>query len=95
MKKIRIIKTPPGFAPLEIRAQWVGVEIPLATEEDIKQDSPSGARIGTANLDGYRVLRDKAITALHEAGRHEAVYFWDAFPLGRYLVFKKEVCEVV
>jgi len=61
MSSVRITQIPPGFAPEEIRKQWVGVELSLATEEEIAQDPPSGFGIGSDNTNGYLVLRDKAI----------------------------------
>lgn len=30
--KIRIINTPPGEAPIEIRNGWIGIELPLAKD---------------------------------------------------------------
>lgn len=95
MASIRIKETPPGFAPPHIRMQWVGVELPLASEEEIAQDPPSGFSIGSDNIGGYLVLRDKAIGALRNAGKEKAAGFWDQFPLGRYLRFGREFCEVV
>lgn len=95
MSSVRIITIPPGFAPEKIRKQWVGVELPLASDEEIAEDPPSGFGIGSDNTNGYLVLRDKAIEALRQAGKKEAADFWDSFPLGRFLRFKKEVCEVV
>jgi len=94
MAKIRISKIPPGFAPEEIRRSWVGCEIPLVTERDLNEDPPSGSGIGKDNQGGYRVLRDKAISALVSKGEKEAAAYWRNLPLGRYLVFNKEVCEL-
>jgi hypothetical protein len=37
MKKIRIIAAPPGFAPEKIRQSWIGVEIPLPSEEMLQR----------------------------------------------------------
>jgi len=93
MKKIKIIAVPPGFAPDKIRKQWVGVEIPLATKKDFAEDPVSGVTVVNENANGYVVLRSKAIIALYDAGRNEAAAFWESLPLGRYLEFKKEICE--
>lgn len=94
MKKIRIVSIPPGFAPEAIRRQWVGVTIPLATDEEINEDPPSDMGIGSSNQDGFLVLRAKAIDALRAAGGIAGAEFWERIP-GRYLKFKKEVCEEV
>lgn len=93
--KIRIRSIPPGFAPREIRKEWVGVEIPLATKEELAVDPPSGIGIGRANDGGYYVLRDAAIHALMRNGKDKAAGFWEGLPLGRYLEFRKECCELL
>ena len=95
MSSVRITAIPPGFAPESIRKQWVGVSLPLASADEIAQDPPSGFGIGSDNTNGYLVLRDNAIEALRKAGKKQAADYWDSFPLGRFLQFKKEVCEVV
>ena len=95
MKRIRITSIPPGFAPESIRVQWVGVTIPLVTEEEKAQDPPSGISIGAANRGGYMVLTSKAVEALEAADKTEAKEYWGGLVLGSYLVFKKECCEVV
>ncbi len=95
MDLIRIKKVPPGFAPPHIRLQWVGVELPLASEEDFARNPPSRFFVGSGNGGGYLVPRDKAIEALRNAGKERAAEFLDSFPLGSYLRFEKGVCEVV
>ena len=95
MKSIRIIVTPPGPAPEFVRAHWVGVLIPLATEDEIAQDPPSGFSIGSENISGYLVLRAKAIKALGDMDREDAANYWSQLLCGRYLRFKKEACELV
>jgi hypothetical protein len=91
---IRIKGVPPGFAPPEIREQWVGIEIPLPTEDELKANPPSGFGIGNANEGGYPVLTKTAIEALLESRRTRAAAFWSKFD-GTYLLFKKEVCELL
>ncbi len=59
MAKIKIIDTPPGFAPEEIRLQWLGIEIPL-----VENPIPEGeeiARIGNQNKGGYQVRGKKCV----------------------------------
>lgn len=89
------MKVPPGFAPEHIRKQWVGVEIRLPTQEEISIDPPSNMGIGNQNAGGYDVFGHDAVEALKSAGRYEAAEFWEGLVLGRYLRFKKEVCEVL
>jgi hypothetical protein len=93
--KIKIIATPPGFAPANIREQWLGIEIPLPTPEEIAGNPPSRSGIGNANSDGHLVLMAAAIDALRQAGKEEAAEFWELLPLGTYLQFRQSVCEIV
>jgi hypothetical protein len=94
--KIKIVKVPPGFAPKKIRSAWIGgVEIPLVSPEEAKQDPPSGAGVGNDNVDVYLVLRTEAITALRRAGKDKVASYWEGLPLGKYLRFRKNVCEIV
>lgn len=94
--RIRIIETPPGFAPLNIREEWIGVEIPLLSSEQLAADPPSrGLRVGNENVDGYVVSINAAITALREAGKERAADFWASLPLGSYLEFNRRVCQLV
>ncbi|KND50854.1 MAG: hypothetical protein AB202_00410 [Parcubacteria bacterium C7867-007] len=95
MSSIRIIKTPPGtLAPVGVRKQWVGVIIPLVTEEELRAN-PIAGTIGNQNRDGYIVLRSKAIAALRAADREGVATYWEHIPLGMYLQFHKNVCELV
>ena len=95
MSSIRITSVPPGFAPEHIREQWVGVTIPMPSAQELAEHPVSEMRIGNDNLDGYLVFREKAIEALLEADKQEAALFWDDLLVGKYLQFKKDVCEVV
>lgn len=91
-RKIRIVSTPPGFAPKEIREQWIGVEIPLS-EKDVE---PGGAWTGTENIDGFVVFTEDAVQALRDFGRHQAADFWDKIAsLGSFLRFGKDFCRLV
>jgi len=94
MRKIRIIKTPVGFADETVRAQWVGVEIPLvsdkeaaATEAQMDPKSPSAG--------GYIVRGEDAVQALIDAGKQEAASFWARPVPPPHLRFGRECCEVV
>lgn len=95
MSSIRIVSTPPGFAPQEIRAQWIGIAIPLPTQEEIDEDPPSGFKVGSENDGGYLVLTKRAVQSLRANGKNEAAEFWDGLPLGRFLEFRRDVCEVI
>lgn len=92
MPSIKIIAVPPGFAPLDIRKEWVGVEIPLPASVD---DPPGNLRTGTANIGGYTVRKPDAIEALRKAGKEEAAKWWASSRLGLHLQFKREACQFI
>ncbi len=94
MPSIRIVKVPPGFAPELFRRDWVGVEIPLATAEELERDPPSRVGIGSENEEGYCVLRVRAIEALIRMKRLPAAGYWKYVP-DTYLVFHKDVCKLI
>lgn len=91
MKRIKIVSAPPGFAPEEIRKEWIDIELPT---EDAMDDG-CGARSGHSNDGGYRVRPQDAIDALKLAGKTEAVNFWTPFANQRFFIFKKECCEEI
>lgn len=96
MSSIRIIATPPSeLSPLHIREAWVGLEIPLASQAQLREHPVSGLRLGSSNLDGHIVLRSEAIQALRDAGQEEAAEHWERLPLGMYLQFRRDVCQEV
>ena len=94
-KSIKIIKVPPGFAPEKIRKGWVGIVIPLATQEQLENNPLSGISIGNQNTGGHVVLIQDAISALWAAGRYESYDFWRQYEDLTYLSFRKDVCEVI
>jgi len=90
MKKIIVTTAPPGFAPENIREQWVGVELPVEDE----LGNGSGFRTGAENSDGYRVNSFDALKALKAAEKNEAFEFWELrLSPKAMLVFKKEFCD--
>jgi hypothetical protein len=88
--KIKIVKTPPGFAPEQIRQQWVGLEMSAKPEMDVN----GSFRIGTENIGGYQVEAPVALQALKDAGKDAALEFWLPYLRGD-LVFHAECCEEV
>ena len=99
MPMIKIIATPPGQAPKEIREKWVGVSItlyePPKKEETVVQTGTQGGP--AENMDGYVVATQEAFLEL--AKKHpKAAEWWEANlnPLfAPRLCFKKEVCELI
>lgn len=93
--KIRIIAVPSsGFAPEEIRKEWVGVEIPVNREEINRLLLEPGMWSGNTNDPGRAVLAKDAIRALRDAGKNKAADFWEKIP-GRVYKFPEEVCELI
>lgn len=90
---IRIIATPPGFAPEEIRKAWIGLELPVATPQDFTDNPPEWNEIGTENLGGYIVLKSKAVHILRDHNQTLAADFWDSLGKGLFLRFSRDVCE--
>ena len=96
-ERIRIIGVPPGQAPLEVRKQWVGLELPV----DGTPPEPShqmGARFGQPeNLGGYRIRTEDAMLALVEKAPDAASWWNSHLPLAvtSHLVFRRDVCEVI
>ena len=96
-KKIRIVAVPPGEAPEWVRQKWIGQELPIA--EDIPASlTQTGVKFGPAdNIGGYPVETRIAIEILEETSP-EAAEWWKQNILAgimSYLVFKREVCEIV
>ena len=95
MRKIRIVDIPPGFAPAWVREDWLELEIPLATEKELRDDPPTGTLGTPSNENGFIVLTSEAIKALEGARKYGAARFWRNLSFGKYLEFKKEVCQEV
>src|SRR5262245_17149701 len=75
---IRIIATPPGEAPEHIRAAWVGLALPLASEEtEPATFATEGVVTGKSegHTAGYQVLIVEAIRIL-EREKPQAADWW-------------------
>jgi len=82
--RIRIIQTPQGPAPENIRSSWVGVELtairlPGGIEE---VDFITGRRITEGNRGGYLVKVNEALGALGEQSPEGAAWFRKNLPPG-------------
>ena len=96
MSSIKIISTPPGQAPEQVRKEWIGVEIPFLEQE--LAGIQVGVRSGKPeNEGGYQVDTSEAITALRKKSPEAAKWWEDNVPLAIIpcLVFSKGVCELV
>jgi hypothetical protein len=94
MDSIRIIATPTGQAPEEVRKEWVGMVIPLPPQET------GGITLGVLggpaqNQNGYQVLSRDALDLL--LAKSQTAHRWfllNAF-FGSRLLFAHEVCELL
>jgi hypothetical protein len=89
MASVRIVDTPPGEAPLEIRRAWVGLELPVLGNRPVRYLGSgvlTGPKSFTETLfhlitlrlvvqSGYVVPAERAIEIL-EAARPEAARWW-------------------
>lgn len=100
--KVKIIAMPPGGAPVSIREQWIGVEMPLEKfpgEPGILR-SVTGGKPDPKSFGGFPVKTEDAIQALREQGREEAAEWWESWFLstggsGKTLVFASACGELV
>lgn len=95
---MRITSAPVGQAPLEIREQWIGVEIPF-----LEVGMPAGSAHGVLNGEtvkpykAFTVDQTEAIDALRKKSP-EAASWWESmgFPKkGGQFTFNAECAEVV
>lgn len=94
MAKIKIIKVPPGQAPLWVRQEWVGMELPVA--ENLPKDTVEMGVLGgkPENAGGYPVETTVAIRELKKKSS-AAAKWWEAHvpaALLPWLSFQREVC---
>lgn len=92
--RVRIISTPPGNAPLEVREQWIGLELPVVPPHE------GGVQMGvfggdSQNIGGWEV-RTKAAIDLLEIKSPAAADWWrnsGVLRRAQRLVFSKDVCQ--
>jgi hypothetical protein len=97
---LRIVRTPPGEAPEEIRRAWVGAELPLRRHELKPGDHLSEnvlSQNGLVWATGYSVDGRAAIDVL-ESHAPEAAAWWrknapHVLERGYRFLFSPEVCE--
>jgi hypothetical protein len=100
---VRIVGVPSGEAPLEIRKQWLGLELPLtAGRSGAYQVGSGGVLSGKAAAEpiiGYLVSAHEAVEILASKSP-DAAKWWRIFAPsyiapGKSLVFDECVCEPV
>ena len=96
MAKIKIISTPPGQAPLEIREQWVGITIPIV--DNISAIYQMGVLGGKPeDLGGYTVETNVAMQELEKKSPQAADWWRKNVILAfmPWLSFSRCVCELI
>lgn len=88
--RIRIIKTPQGFADKHIRQAWIGIEMPALPDE-----GEAEGWSGNENAGGYTVSGTDTVDALRDAGKKEAAKFWSYPVPPPSLRFSADCGEVV
>jgi hypothetical protein len=107
--EIEIVGIPDGEAPLEIREQWVGLVLPVTSGVCREPRGVVTGKV-LDYYDGYRVKDTVAIDILYNKSR-EAGQWWKDNYLSKYvllpghhyppviantfLIFEKEVCQIV
>jgi hypothetical protein len=100
---IRILSAPPGEAPADVRAAWVGCVLPLfATSGDPRVGrQPRGVLSGQAedHRPGFAVPVIDAVRELEHHNARAAQWWLENTPHlirpGKLFVFPREVCELV
>lgn len=96
MPSVKIISTPTGEAPEEVRKAWVGLHLSI---EGLHKGSSRGVLGGAPapeNQNGYLVSYATAREALVLAGRQNAADWWDMTEIAQTdgsLVFGQQFCE--
>lgn len=99
MSSIRIISTPPGQAPEEVRKEWIGVVIPLlpGQKEDAIGRGVVDGKITNENRGGYVVSAVESFKQLKEKSSKAAMWWEENFGDGEGVnfVFAKSCAELV
>ena len=101
--RVRIVGVPSGDAPLEIRKQWLGLELPLMPGRSGAYQVAGGGVLSGKRLAepmiGYLVSAHEAVEILASKAP-DAAKWWRTFAPshiapGKSLVFDEYVCEPV
>ena len=83
MGRIRIVETPYGDAPEDIRRQWVGVEMPCIWFEPNAESAGTFSGEYKSAEDAFRVFQKHAIDALEQVNP-DAARWWRIRGYPRY-----------
>lgn len=88
-----VIQTvPDGPGPFEIREEWLGLVLPLATKADLARYPILQIRLELDGNDWYIVRWHYAISALALRGSTDAVRYWREHRQGPFVRFDKRLC---
>lgn len=95
---VKIIATPPGIAPKEIRDAWVGLVLPVVGREDGEMIAARKLQGFLSDNVGYVVSGPKALEILRE--KSEWAWWWWVRHFSRLLTegvlaFEETVCQEV
>lgn len=94
MSSIRIVATPPGKAPEEVREAWVGLVLPLP-HQLTKEESSELFGDTEMSGNGYQVSTSEAFLLLYQKSPDAALWFLRHTRLTGRLVFPREVCQLL
>jgi hypothetical protein len=101
-RRVRILATPPGDAPIDVRGAWVGLTLPLVRHLPAPYTAPTiGAVSGqdTSTVTGYVVDGKKAVTCLSATAPWAAAWWREHAPhvlVDNYqFLFPADVCQLV
>ena len=97
---VRIVATPPGEAPLDVRGAWVGLTLPLYNPAPCTMETFGVVtRRRQSPMTGYMVNGRQAVEILATKAPWAAAWWLEQTPhvvVGNHvLVFPVEVCEIV
>lgn len=97
MPDVRIIRTPIGAAPLEIRQKWVGLSLPLAHPTTVKATVAGVLTHCPETGDGYLVNAEAAVKILSATSPSAASWWRENYlrkvPRGTNLLFDATCCR--
>lgn len=92
---IRVIKTPSGEAPEEIREQWVGLILPGYFCNECGSEVEIITKQRRVPSDHYHIPIEEAITALMAGKRNEAAEWFKWYVQSPFLIFRRDEVKVL
>ena len=98
--RIKIIRTPSGLSPEEVRRGWVGIILEYTTKVKARPTTDLDLQIGRKNAAGYMVGGFTALEALKDHNPESYEWYKKDYPTKKSLenvvfIFTTDVCEKV